>query len=301
MKSHKNSLVKVLEYLVNEEREKASELLHTIFVEKAKNHWSALSESDEYTEDDIQDDDDLDEAYTFEEIDDSDDEEDFVNDIESADDEIDNEEFYDNDENDEDGMDAASDELAFDMDVDDEDEAMDDEDNTSGGDVSDALTNVKDAIEELRAAFADIEGIGDNDHEEPDGDEDGSFSDYDDDNEEPDFSDYEDDETEDEMDNYEDEDEDEVEPFKESAELRKVNVKSKNGEDSGAKSPVKDAGNDMATPHDIDTSEEKSKKASAPKKMNVRGPQGAAKLSAAPAPKRPDTKATSPSPLRGRK
>ena len=42
MKSHKNSLVKVLEYLVNEEREKASELLHTIFVEKAKNHWSRM-------------------------------------------------------------------------------------------------------------------------------------------------------------------------------------------------------------------------------------------------------------------
>lgn len=296
MKSHKNSLVKVLEYLVNEEREKASDLLHTIFVEKAKNHWSALSENDEYTEDDIQDDDDdLDEAYTFEEIDDSDDEEDFLDDIESADDEIDGEEFYDDD-----GMNDAGEELAFDMDVDDED--MDDEDmNTDGGDVSDALSNVKDAIEELRSAFADIEGIDMSDEDESDDD----LGDFDDDEEEPDFGDYEDDEEiDDEMDSYEDdedEDEDEVEPFKESAELRKVNVKSKNGEDSGAKSPVKDAGNDMATPHETDTSEEKSKKANAPKKMNVRGPQGAAKLSAAPTPKRPDTKSTSPSPLRGRK
>ena len=57
MSNHKDSLVKVLEYLVNEEREKASDLLHDIFVEKAKNHWAALSESDESVEEDIQEED----------------------------------------------------------------------------------------------------------------------------------------------------------------------------------------------------------------------------------------------------
>src|SRR6056300_618137 len=100
MSNHKDSLVKVLEYLVNEEREKASDLLHDVFVEKAKNHWASLTESDESVEEDIQED-DLDETYDVDEdsveegIDSYDAEEDFLDDIESAENEIESEEIYD--------------------------------------------------------------------------------------------------------------------------------------------------------------------------------------------------------------
>jgi len=143
MSNHKDSLVKVLEYLVNDEREKASDLLHTIFVEKAKNHWSAITESDEEVEEDIQEE-DLDET-----IDVSDEEDDFLSDIETAEEEIDNEEIYDAEEM---GDDEASDELAFDMGA----EAPEEESEES--DAEEALANVEDAIAELRAAFADLMG-----------------------------------------------------------------------------------------------------------------------------------------------
>ena len=42
MSEHKESLVKVLEYIVNDEQDKAADLLHNVFVEKAKNHWASL-------------------------------------------------------------------------------------------------------------------------------------------------------------------------------------------------------------------------------------------------------------------
>ena len=57
MSEHKESLVKVLEYIVNDEQDKAADLLHTVFVEKAKSHWSSLQENDEVVEDEIQEDD----------------------------------------------------------------------------------------------------------------------------------------------------------------------------------------------------------------------------------------------------
>lgn len=153
MSNHKDSLVKVLEYLVNEEREKASDLLHDIFVEKAKNHWSALSESDESVEDDIQEE-DLDETYDAEDdieeaVDAYDAEEDFLSDIESDEDEIDQEEVFGEDEDDMDADDAEMD-LAMDM----EDEGEEAEE----GEAEEAMANVEDAIAELRAAFADLMG-----------------------------------------------------------------------------------------------------------------------------------------------
>lgn len=247
MSNHKDSLVKVLEYLVNEEREKAADLLHTVFVEKAKNHWASLTESDESVEEDIQEEDldetiDLDEDEVEEAIDNYDAEDDFLSDIETAEEEIDSEEIYDNED-----MDDAENELAMDMEVDMDDD-MDDEDDDS--DAEEALANVEDAIAELRAAFADIMG--------------------------------------DDMDDEDDEDDDmEVEGLGEGAELKAVSAKMTNGEDSGAKSPVKAAGNEMGKPHPTDTTVENGGKAPAAKPMNVKGPQDhGAKMSAAPAPKR---------------
>ena len=143
MSEHKESLVKVLEYIVNDEQEKAADLLHNVFVEKAKNHWSSLQENDEIVEDEIADE-DLDETIDLDEADDdseddeveeaidaSDAEEDFLDDIETAEEEIDQEEIMD-DEDMDDG-DAEMD-LAMDMepeadaegDSPDVEEAMDD-------------------------------------------------------------------------------------------------------------------------------------------------------------------------------
>lgn len=251
MSNHKDSLVKVLEYLVNEEREKAADLLHTVFVEKAKNHWASLTESDESVEEDIQEEDldetiDLDEDEVEEAIDNYDAEDDFLSDIETAEEEIESEEIYDNED-----MDDAENELAMDMEVDmDDDMGDDDAEEDDDSDAEEALANVEDAIAELRAAFADIMG--------------------------------------DDMDDEDDEDDDmEVEGLGEGAELKAVSAKMTNGEDSGAKSPVKAAGNEMGKPHPTDTTVENGGKAPAAKPMNVKGPQDhGAKMSAAPAPKR---------------
>lgn len=250
MSNHKDSLVKVLEYLVNEEREKAADLLHSVFVEKAKNHWASLTESDESVEEDIHDE-DLDETIDLDDveeaIDNYDAETDFLDDIETSEEEIDSEEIYDNEE-----MDDAEDELSMDMEVDmgdDMDDDMDDEDDDA--DAEEALANVEDAIAELRAAFADIMG----------GDMDDDMDD-------------EDDETK-------------VEGLGEGAELKPAKATMSNGEDKGAKSPVKAASNEMGKPHPTDTAVETGGKAPAAKPMGVKGPQDhGAKLSTAPAPKR---------------
>lgn len=163
MSNHKDSLVKVLEYLVNDEREKAVDLLHNVFVEKAKNHWASITENDESVEEDIQDE-DLDETYEVDEaVDGYDAEEDFLDDIESASDEIDHEEIYDDEDM---GDEEAVDDLSFDMTGD--DEASDDMDDAEAADPEEALANVEDAIAELRAAFADLMGgESDESEEEP--------------------------------------------------------------------------------------------------------------------------------------
>jgi hypothetical protein len=245
MSNHKNSLVKVLEYLVNDEREKAADLLHNVFVEKAKNHWAAITESDEVVEDDIQDE-DLDET-----IDVSDEEDDFLNDIESAEEEIDQEEIFDDE--DMPGEEDYGDEEDMDMSMDMGDISGDDEDmDMDAPDPEEALTNVEDAIAELRAAFADLMG---------------------DDSEDMD------------MDN---EEEPEMEGFGESVALKSVTANMADGSDKSAKSPVGKGGKGPtdAKPHPTDTKVEAGGKAPSAKPMNVKGPEAGAKLSAAPAPKR---------------
>lgn len=242
-----NKLVKVLEYLVNEEREKASELLHDVFVEKAKNHWAALSESDESVEEDIQEE-DLDESYDeLEEGFGGDAEEDFLDDIESAEDEIEAEETYEDDDmDDEEPVDGEE----MDMEVDMGEIGGDDEE---APEAEEAMANVEDAIAELRAAFADM--MGDEDEAEA---------------EEP------------EMD---DESEEEMMAFGEGAKMHNVNVSHSDGDD-GKASPLKDAGNEMGNPHPTDTSEEKGGSAPAVKDMGVTGPQEAGDMKPATAPKK---------------
>jgi len=245
MSNHKNSLVKVLEYLVNDEREKAADLLHNVFVEKAKNHWAAITESDEVVEDDIQDE-DLDET-----IDVSDEEDDFLNDIETAEEEIDQEEIFDDE--DMPGEEDYGDEEDMDMSMDMGDIGGDDEDmDMDASDPEEALTNVEDAIAELRAAFADLMGDDSKDMD---------------------------------MDN---EEEPEMEGFGESVALKSVTANMADGSDNSAKSPVGKGGKGPtdAKPHPTDTKVEAGGKAPSVNAMNVKGPEAGAKLSAAPAPKR---------------
>lgn len=268
MSNHKDSLVKVLEYLVNEDREKASDLLHDVFVEKAKNHWASLSESDESVEDDIQDE-DLDETYEVEEgINNYDAEEDFLSDIETAEDEIEAEEVYGEDDHEgeeEMGMDGEEPEMDMDMDMDsgEEDTAEPEE----------ALANVEDAIAELRAAFADM--MDDEPAEEPEMEEEVAFE--------------------------SDDSDDEVEAVEEGATMSAVSVTHTAGDD-GAKSPVGpgDASMSPAKPVNISGgATEAGGKAPAAKDMGVTGPQEAGSPSAAPAPKRETTSSTGP--VRGMK
>lgn len=253
MSNHKDSLVKVLEYLVNEDREKASDLLHDVFVEKAKNHWASLSESDESVEEDIQDE-DLDETYEVEEgINNFDAEEDFLDDIETAENEIEAEEVYGEDD-DQEGEEEAP-EMGMDMEVDmdsGEEEAAEPEE---------ALANVEDAIAELRAAFADM--MDDEPAEEPEMEEEVAFE-------------------------SDDSDDEEVEAVEEGATMSAVSVSHTDGSDN-SKSPVGPGDSSMSPSKPVDIAGgtvEAGGKAPAAKDMGVTGPQEAGSPTPAPAPKR---------------
>ena len=255
MSNHKDSLVKVLEYLVNEDREKASDLLHDVFVEKAKNHWASLSESDESVEEDIQDE-DLDETYEVDEaIDNYDAEEDFLDDIETAENEIEAEEVYGEDEDGDDmDMDAEAPEMDMDMD-------MDDAGEEDPAEPEEALANVEDAIAELRAAFADM--MDDEPAEEPEMEEMAAFE-------------------------SDDSDDEEVEAVEEGATMSAVNVSHTAGDD-GAHSPVGPGDSSMSDAKPVDIAGdamEAGGKAPAAKDMGVTGPQEAGSPTPAPAPKR---------------
>ena len=258
MSNHKDSLVKVLEYLVNEDREKASDLLHDVFVEKAKNHWASLSESDESVEEDIQEE-DLDETYDVEVeegIDTYDAEEDFLSDIETAENEIDAEEVGEDDEP----------EMDMDMEMPAGEEEGEGDDDAA--EPEEALANVEDAIAELRAAFADM--MDDEEAEEEPEMEEAAFE--------------------------SEESDDEVESVEEGATMTAVNVSHSAGDD-GAHSPVGPGDSSMSDAKPVDIaggSAEAGGKAPAAKDMGVTGPQEAGSPSAAPAPKRETTSSTGP-------
>jgi hypothetical protein len=151
-------LEQVLEYLVNEENDKATDLLHEVFVEKAKTIYSELVESDADIEDDITEE-AKDEDEAVEEAIGGDPEERFADNIESDEEEINAEEMFS--EEDFDDEEAAED-LAGDMAPEGEGEEPD---------VEDAMMNVEDALEELKAAFAEMMGDDVEGEEEVVGDE----------------------------------------------------------------------------------------------------------------------------------
>lgn len=227
----KQKLNRVLQLMINEENDKASDLLHDIFVEKARNIYSNMIKEDEDLEktlserggydfdisdmeNDLEDDLGMEMEGYDSEID--------ADEMYEADDEFDDEDFGDaemdlEDEMSGDDMDYEDDDMDMDMDADpDMDMDMDGDDVDMPADAEEVFMNVDDALAELKAYFADFAGDEGDDSEE---DFDTDDYDYDDGAEDLDaeFGDDEGDDFGDEE--MEDEDEDEL---KESASLKKV-------------------------------------------------------------------------------
>ncbi len=164
----RDKLEKVLEYIINEETDKASDLLHDVFVEKTRGTYENLIAEDEVTEDEILDEkkddsedvkeesEQVDEASKDEDNDDSKEdvdeaivknpEQDFAqevtNAVDSDLDEIESEEMYSEDE------------------MDDEEEMpMDDEGGDTGDpEVDQAFVDAEEALDRLKAEFMELVG-----------------------------------------------------------------------------------------------------------------------------------------------
>ena len=261
----KQKLEKVLELMINEESDKASELLHDIFVEKARKIYANMIKEDQDIERDLNEA-DWDDEYDF---DTSDAEEDLKKDsydfnVEGLDDEIDNEEMYEEgEEEDEDEFDSEvdlGDEMGPEDEMNDEEglDSMEMDMGSEGGEkpAQEAFINVEEALKELKAAFANL--VGETNSEEKGEDE------------------YDADEYEYGSEEEESEDEGEEE-IKESATLSKISAPKLKGGDDGKASPfakVKDSeklGNPMKNA--IKNSEETGGKAVKAKPIGVPGPQ----------------------------
>lgn len=151
--SAQDRYTKVIESLVNGDEASASDLLHEAFVEKAREIWADLVEADEIVEDDVET--ELDEEIGDEEAGD------FLDDLETNEDEIDSEETYEADDEPEMDMDMDAEmELAGDdepeMDMDDGEEA--EVDAEEADEVEAEFASVQDALDDLKATFAEIMG-----------------------------------------------------------------------------------------------------------------------------------------------
>ena len=134
--STREKLEKVLEFIINEENEKASDLLHDVFVEKARGIYEDIATEDD---DDLEEAKDEDEKEELDEVG-GDIQDEFADEIESDSEMIDQEEVSEED----------PEEIGDEMPMDDE---MGEEDP-----VEDAFMNVEDALEELKAEFAQLMG-----------------------------------------------------------------------------------------------------------------------------------------------
>ena len=155
-----NKFEKMLELLVNENKEAAQELFHEIVVEKSRDIYESL----------LEDEDDVEEA-TDEEVDESDE------DLEEADDEVD-ESDEDLDENF--SLDTfeveADDEEADDMGDEEADDMGDEEGEEDEGDMEDRVEDLEDALDDLKAEFEKMMA-GDDEGEEGDDDMGGDATD----------------------------------------------------------------------------------------------------------------------------
>ena len=153
-----NKFEKMLELLVNEDKEAAQELFHEIVVEKSRDIYESL----------LEDEDDVEEA-TDEEVDESADEEDDEDEVDEATDEEVDESDEDLDENFsldtfevEADEEEGDEEEADDMDMGDEEEGEEE-----GGDMEDRVEDLEDALDDLKAEFEKMMA-GDDEGEEAD-------------------------------------------------------------------------------------------------------------------------------------
>ena len=158
-----NKFEKMLELLVNEDKEAAQELFHEIVVEKSRDIYESLLEDE--AEVDEATDEEVDEA-TDEEVDEATDE-----DLDESDDETVEEGFdLDEFEVEADPMDMdKTDDMMADLGMDDEGEEGDDED-APEGDVEDRVEDLEDALDDLKAEFEKMMA-GDDDGEDDEGEE----------------------------------------------------------------------------------------------------------------------------------
>jgi hypothetical protein len=156
----KHTLEQVLEALINKEDDRASELLHQFFVAKGKSIYEELSELDNQLEED-----ELEEGFGAAPS------EDFEDEIIADETELDDESlFAEADEEPEDAMAAdepTEPEATADLAMGGEEEpagdelgmgAEDGEEDEDGGDAEEVLQKADDAIEELKAIFAELMG-----------------------------------------------------------------------------------------------------------------------------------------------
>jgi hypothetical protein len=134
--STREKLEKVLEFIINEENEKASDLLHDVFVEKARGIYEDIATEDD---DDLEEAKDEDDKEELDEVG-GDIQDEFADEIETDSEMIDQEEVSEED----------PDEIGDEMPMDDE---MGEEDP-----IEDAFMNVEDALDELKTEFAQLMG-----------------------------------------------------------------------------------------------------------------------------------------------
>jgi sugar-specific transcriptional regulator TrmB len=155
-----NKFEEMLERLINEDKEGAEELFHEIVVEKSRDIYESLLESD-LDEIEESDDDEVDESE--EEVDESDDE-----DLDEADDEeVDESEEEVDEAFDLDSFEVeADDEPEMDMDMD----MGDDDEGEEGEELEDRVMDLEDALDDLKAEFEKMMSDEDGDDEEGDDD-----------------------------------------------------------------------------------------------------------------------------------
>ena len=141
----REKLEKVLEFIINEENEKASDLLHDVFVEKARGIYEEIATEDEEieeaTEEEVEEAKSDDDKEDKEQVDEADIQDQFADEVETDSEMIDQEEVAEED--------PMGDEIP-----------MDDEMGDAEGEdpVEDAFMNVEDALDELKAEFAQLMG-----------------------------------------------------------------------------------------------------------------------------------------------
>ena len=141
-----NKFEKMLELLVNEDKEAAQELFHEIVVEKSRDIYESLLEDEADIEEET--DEEVDEA-TDEEVDEAEDKED--DDDEEMDEGFDLDQFEV--EADDDMGGDPTDDMMADLGMDDEEGEEGDEGEEDEGDMEDRVEDLEDALEDLKAEF----------------------------------------------------------------------------------------------------------------------------------------------------